>query len=264
MTTRRCCCSSAGSSHSEAGRLLRAAARLLEGCGPGCATGWSWRWWAGPPAPALHHPRALEALAAELGVADVVRFVEPQAQDALPDWYRAADVTVVPSYSESSAWWPSNRPAGRRSSPPRSAACARRSPTAGWSPRPRLHDPDDYAALLAGLSDQAAPPGGARPRRRRPRGAVRLGCDGGPCWTSTRTCSPSARCRRPSRGPAGDGPPAVTEEQARALEVLLGSLRDAEARTRAAGAGHGRGQPPRRAQGSGEPSASSSARTASP
>ncbi len=27
--------------------------------------------------------------------------MEPQPQDALPDWYRAADVTVVPSYSES-------------------------------------------------------------------------------------------------------------------------------------------------------------------
>ena len=29
------------------------------------------------------------------------RYVPPVPQDRLPDWYRAADVTVVPSYSES-------------------------------------------------------------------------------------------------------------------------------------------------------------------
>ncbi len=47
-------------------------------------------------------PRArCRRLAAELGVADVVRFEPPVPADALPDWYRAADLTVVPSYSES-------------------------------------------------------------------------------------------------------------------------------------------------------------------
>ncbi len=55
----------------------------------------------GPSGSGLAHPEALHSLAAELGLLDVVRFVPPVPQDRLPDWYRAADVTVVPSYSES-------------------------------------------------------------------------------------------------------------------------------------------------------------------
>ncbi|WP_245597234.1 D-inositol-3-phosphate glycosyltransferase [Jiangella gansuensis] len=43
----------------------------------------------------------LPALARGLGIADVVRFEPPVGQDALADWYRAADLTVVPSYNES-------------------------------------------------------------------------------------------------------------------------------------------------------------------
>ena len=55
----------------------------------------------GPSGSGLAHPEALHSLATELGLLDVVRFVPPVPQDRLPDWYRAADVTVVPSYSES-------------------------------------------------------------------------------------------------------------------------------------------------------------------
>ena len=40
-------------------------------------------------------------VAADLGIADVVRFQRPIPQASLVDWYRAADVTVVPSYNES-------------------------------------------------------------------------------------------------------------------------------------------------------------------
>jgi D-inositol-3-phosphate glycosyltransferase len=40
-------------------------------------------------------------MARSLGIADVVRFAPPVAQAQLVDWYRAADVTVVPSYNES-------------------------------------------------------------------------------------------------------------------------------------------------------------------
>jgi D-inositol-3-phosphate glycosyltransferase len=47
------------------------------------------------------HPGLLTELAASLGVDDVVRFVPPVDQDRLADWYRAADLTVVPSYNES-------------------------------------------------------------------------------------------------------------------------------------------------------------------
>ncbi len=46
-------------------------------------------------------PGQLAALADGLGVGRQVRFVPPVARDALADWYRAADVTVVPSHSES-------------------------------------------------------------------------------------------------------------------------------------------------------------------
>jgi D-inositol-3-phosphate glycosyltransferase len=55
----------------------------------------------GPSGSGLAHPHALEDLAAELGVRDLVRFVPPVGRAMLADWYRAADVCVVPSYSES-------------------------------------------------------------------------------------------------------------------------------------------------------------------
>jgi D-inositol-3-phosphate glycosyltransferase len=45
--------------------------------------------------------RRLVALVAELGVGAQVRFVPPQAHDALADYYRAADVCIVPSRTES-------------------------------------------------------------------------------------------------------------------------------------------------------------------
>lgn len=55
----------------------------------------------GPSGNGLARPSILTELAAELGIADVVRLVPPAPQQELADWYRAADVTVVPSYSES-------------------------------------------------------------------------------------------------------------------------------------------------------------------
>ncbi|MFZ0324939.1 MAG: D-inositol-3-phosphate glycosyltransferase [Actinomycetes bacterium] len=55
----------------------------------------------GPSGSGLAHPEHLEKLASSLGVGDLVRFAPPAAQPELADWYRAADVTVVPSYNES-------------------------------------------------------------------------------------------------------------------------------------------------------------------
>jgi D-inositol-3-phosphate glycosyltransferase len=49
----------------------------------------------------LARPDSLTALAGRLGISDVVRFTDPVPQPGLADWYRAADLTVVPSYSES-------------------------------------------------------------------------------------------------------------------------------------------------------------------
>ncbi|MEU1720605.1 D-inositol-3-phosphate glycosyltransferase [Nonomuraea sp. NPDC005692] len=55
----------------------------------------------GPSGNGLARPSILTELAGELGISDVVRLVPPAPQEELADWYRAADVTVVPSYSES-------------------------------------------------------------------------------------------------------------------------------------------------------------------
>lgn len=55
----------------------------------------------GPSGSGLAKPEALHKLAARLGVSDVVRFQPPVPQERLADWYRAATVLVMPSYSES-------------------------------------------------------------------------------------------------------------------------------------------------------------------
>ena len=55
----------------------------------------------GPSGTGLDHPTALADLAGELGIADLVRFEPPSDRERLAQWYRAADATVVPSYSES-------------------------------------------------------------------------------------------------------------------------------------------------------------------
>ncbi|MEV1173136.1 D-inositol-3-phosphate glycosyltransferase [Nonomuraea sp. NPDC049784] len=55
----------------------------------------------GPSGNGLARPSLLAELATELGISDVVRLVPPAPQEELADWYRAASVTVVPSYSES-------------------------------------------------------------------------------------------------------------------------------------------------------------------
>ncbi|XVX19717.1 D-inositol-3-phosphate glycosyltransferase [Actinomycetota bacterium] len=55
----------------------------------------------GPSGSGLAHPTALQDLADELGVSDSVLFRPPVDRATLAQWYRAADVVVVPSYSES-------------------------------------------------------------------------------------------------------------------------------------------------------------------
>jgi D-inositol-3-phosphate glycosyltransferase len=55
----------------------------------------------GPSGSGLAEPEQLQKLAGELGIGDVVRFAPPVPQGELAVWYRAADVTVVPSHSES-------------------------------------------------------------------------------------------------------------------------------------------------------------------
>ncbi len=55
----------------------------------------------GPSGSGLAEPTALQQLAARLGLADVVRFLPPQAADGLVAVFRAADVVAVPSHNES-------------------------------------------------------------------------------------------------------------------------------------------------------------------
>ncbi|MFJ7149366.1 D-inositol-3-phosphate glycosyltransferase [Streptomyces sp. NPDC100445] len=55
----------------------------------------------GPSGSGLARPEGLHKLAARLGIADVVRFRPPVGQEQLADWFRAASVLVMPSYSES-------------------------------------------------------------------------------------------------------------------------------------------------------------------
>jgi len=55
----------------------------------------------GPSGNGRARPSHLVELAAELGISDVVRLAPPVPQTELADWYRAADVTVVPSHNES-------------------------------------------------------------------------------------------------------------------------------------------------------------------
>ncbi|MFE0761085.1 D-inositol-3-phosphate glycosyltransferase [Streptomyces smyrnaeus] len=55
----------------------------------------------GPSGSGLARPEGLHKLAARLGIADLVMFRPPVGQEQLADWYRAASVLVMPSYSES-------------------------------------------------------------------------------------------------------------------------------------------------------------------
>ncbi len=80
--------------------LLRAAAAMLAR-DPGLRARLVVAIVGGPSGTGLEHPESLAQLAAQLGIADVVRFVPPVAQGDLVRWYAAADVVAVPSYSES-------------------------------------------------------------------------------------------------------------------------------------------------------------------
>jgi D-inositol-3-phosphate glycosyltransferase len=80
--------------------LLRAAARLLA-ADPELRERLVVAIVGGPSGSGLAEPEHLQKLAGALGIADVTRFDPPVPQPALADYYRAATVTVVPSYTES-------------------------------------------------------------------------------------------------------------------------------------------------------------------
>ncbi|HLV74546.1 D-inositol-3-phosphate glycosyltransferase [Actinomadura hallensis] len=80
--------------------LLRAVARMLDD-DPALRAKLVVAVVGGPSGSGRCRPEGLQNLAAELGITDVMRFEPPSPQEELADWYRAADVTVVPSHSES-------------------------------------------------------------------------------------------------------------------------------------------------------------------
>ena len=55
----------------------------------------------GPSGSGLERPDALVNLADQLGISDIVKFVPPTSRAELVEWFQAASVCVVPSYSES-------------------------------------------------------------------------------------------------------------------------------------------------------------------
>jgi D-inositol-3-phosphate glycosyltransferase len=80
--------------------LIRAAARMLQK-DPSLRDRLVVAIIGGPSGNGMEHPESHAQLARELGVYDVTWFVKPMARAALADWYRAASVVCVPSYSES-------------------------------------------------------------------------------------------------------------------------------------------------------------------
>lgn len=109
----------------------------------------------GPSGSGLAKPEGLQKLAARLGVADVVRFRPPVGQEQLADWFRAASVLVMPSYSESFGLVAIEAQAA--GTPVLAAAVgglpvAVRDGETGFLVRG--HDPADYARVLARFADE--------------------------------------------------------------------------------------------------------------
>lgn len=80
--------------------LVRAAARMIE-ADPSLRGRLTVAVVGGPSGTGLAAPGHLSELAGALGIADLVRFAPAAPQEELADWFRAATVSVVPSYNES-------------------------------------------------------------------------------------------------------------------------------------------------------------------
>ncbi|AYN40670.1 D-inositol-3-phosphate glycosyltransferase [Streptomyces dangxiongensis] len=109
----------------------------------------------GPSGSGLARPEGLHKLAARLGIADVVRFCPPVGQERLADWFRAASVLVMPSYSESFGLVAIEAQAAGT---PVIAASVGGLPVAVRDGETgflvRGHDPADYARVLRRFADE--------------------------------------------------------------------------------------------------------------
>jgi D-inositol-3-phosphate glycosyltransferase len=122
-------------------------------------------------------PMGLPELAERLGIGDVVRFIPPVERATLAQWYRAADLVTVPSYSESFGLVALEALAcgtGRRCPRGRPADRSRGWWCAGGGPRHlRVGDRHGASALYARTARSAIP------QRCSPRIRLRVGADGG-------------------------------------------------------------------------------------
>ncbi len=80
--------------------VLHSAARMISG-DPGLAGRLRVAFVGGPSGTGRAHPDGLTELSARLGISALVRLEPPCPQSELADWYRAATVVMVPSFSES-------------------------------------------------------------------------------------------------------------------------------------------------------------------
>ncbi|MBA2477420.1 MAG: D-inositol-3-phosphate glycosyltransferase [Actinomycetota bacterium] len=133
--------------------VLKAAAALVRGT-PALAERLVVAIVGGPSGIGSTNPTGLRRLAARLGIEPLVRFVPPVPQVELAQWYRAATVTVVPSYNESFGLVAIESQA---CGTPVVAAAAGGLSTAVQHGSSGLlvagHDPEDYAAAIDSLLD---------------------------------------------------------------------------------------------------------------
>lgn len=109
----------------------------------------------GPSGSGLDKPLALQGLARELGVCDIVDFVPPVGREQLAQWFHAADLVGVPSHSESFGLVAIEASAAGT---PVVAAAVGGLPTAIGDGGVLIdgHDPDDWARALGELLDNPA------------------------------------------------------------------------------------------------------------
>ena len=160
--------------------VLHAAAELIRG-DPALAPTLTVAFVGGPSGTGRADPDQLTEASQALGIGDVVRIEPPCPQAELADWYRAATVVMVPSYSESFGLVAVEAQACGTPVVAASVGGLRTAVQDGVSGiLVEGHDPARYADALRRLFASAGAAGQAVGGRGRAREPVRLGQHGGP------------------------------------------------------------------------------------